>query len=98
MLNESYVMARVSKLLTAGGELAEEDFLRITELMDASDVDEMSVILNKNGIKIVADSTDESLVYTDTSKLKGLNNEELCVMYQRGDTLLELLWLKRILS
>jgi RNA polymerase primary sigma factor len=96
MINEFYVLALVKKYVNFKNELPVAVFMDITDLMDASDVEDVLAILIKNGISVV-DDVEESFGYSDSSRLLSLSNEELCVMYQKGsDEALEALTKKNV--
>lgn len=98
MLNEQFVLKMMEPYLNSKRELSRFEFVEIFSELDRSEQLEVAGIILKNGISVVEEKEEdlkefENVPILDTPDnehkyhhLMHLTNEQLCVMYQNGET------------
>lgn len=86
MLNNSVILTMVKNNVNTNNEISEEVFLDLVSGLEESEVNEVLGILKNNNISISESSVFNADTSADYSKLTRLSNEDLCVMYQKGDS------------
>lgn len=97
MLNEQFVLQSVQPYLNSKREISEFEFLELFAKLTLHEQYEVINIFINNNIEYVEIKEEEennipsdkstSVEHGDFKKLLNLNNEQLCLMYQNGDTL-----------
>ena len=82
-MNTTFILALISKYANADKEIGQDDFLELVEGLEEDEIETVLAILSKNGFKVIDESVNKTL-YFDGSDLRGLTNEELCVLAQQG--------------
>lgn len=94
MLNSNFVMSMVQSYTNRNNELCEEDFCNLFGRLKESELNEVLMLLDANGISVVEEKTDDCNItemaghfscMSTISHLTALTNEQLCVLYQRGE-------------
>lgn len=82
-MNTAFILALIGKYADADKEINQDDFLELVEGLEEDEIESVLAILSKNGFKVIDESVNKTL-YFDGSYLRGLTNEELCVLAQQG--------------
>lgn len=86
MLNANVILAIVKDYTNKNNEIKEDKFLDLVSGLEEEEVNEVLEVFAKNRIHVVEEITSmTNNNYEVYKKLQNLTNEELCVMYQRGD-------------
>lgn len=85
MLNANVILSMVKGYTNRNNEISEDKFLDLVSGLEEEEVSEVLDVLTKNSICVVEDADTVSTAFGDYRKLQKLTNEQLCVMYQRGD-------------
>lgn len=100
MLNENFILMRIKPYLNENHELSEFEFFELFSDLTLHEQYEVIKIMINNNIDYVEEKEEEKKAlekadllntsksvndYNDYTKLRNLNNEELCVMAQDGD-------------
>ena len=98
MLNEQYILKLIQPCLNSKRELSEFEFFALFSELERTEQYEVVDIMIKNNIDLVDEREEEikelenvGILHSDASgkdyrKMTHLSNEQLCVMYQQGDT------------
>ncbi|SHH93134.1 RNA polymerase primary sigma factor [Butyrivibrio fibrisolvens DSM 3071] len=82
-MNTAFILALIGKYANADKEINQDDFLELVEGLEEDEIESVLAILSKNGFKVIDESVNKTLFF-DGSDLRGLTNEELCVLAQQG--------------
>lgn len=85
MLNTNVILSMVKGYTNRNNEISEDKFLDLVAGLEELEVNEVLDVLFNNKINVVEDAADACNSTSDYKKLQKLTNEQLCVMYQRGD-------------
>lgn len=99
MLNEQYILNLISPYLNTKRELSEFEFFELFSELEKQEQYEVINIMIKNNIDYVLEKEEEAKALEDVQilnvqsqeenrdfrKMMQLTNEQLCVMYQKGD-------------
>ena len=85
MLDAKVFLSMVTDYTNGSSEISAEKFQDIVSDLEEKEVKEALEILSANNITFTEEAADEAGFKGDYEKLQNLSNEELCVMYQRGD-------------
>jgi len=85
MLNANVILSMVKGCTNRNNEISEDKFLDLVSGLEEDEVKEVLEVLLNNNICIVEDVVGITTTVGDYKKLQKLTNEQLCVMYQRGD-------------
>ena len=97
MLDEKVLLSMVKECTNGSNKLSEDKFLDMVSGLEEEEVEEALAVLAANNIEFIEEEADETGFTGDYEKLQKLTNEELCVMYRRGDkTALEALIAKNV--
>ena len=86
MLNTKFILSMIKRQVNSNNEISEEAFLELVDGLEDAEINEVLDILSKNNINLTEDTSYNVVAYGDYNNLLKLTNEELCVMYQRGDS------------
>lgn len=98
MLNEQYILSLIRPRLNIKRELSEVEFFELFSELDRQEQYEVINIMIEHEIELVEEKEEEtkeldnaSILHTDGTgkdyrRMMQLTNEQLCVMYQQGDT------------
>ena len=82
-MNTSFIISLIKKYANFQQEISQDDFLELVDGLEEDEIQSVLSILTANGYKVIDESVNKTFYYTGGS-LKGLTNEELCVLAQRG--------------
>lgn len=82
-MNTSFIMSLIKKYSNHTKEINQDDFLELVEGLEEDEIEAVLGIITENGYRVVDEAVNKSFYYT-AGNLKGLTNEELCVMAQQG--------------
>ena len=85
MLNAEYILSIVKGYTNKNNEIDEDTLLDLLEGLEEPEVNDVLAILKNNNITVIEDATEPVEQFHIYTKLQKLTNEELCVLYQRGD-------------
>lgn len=82
-MNTAFILALIGKYANADKEINQDDFLELVEGLEGDEIESVLAILSNNGFKVIDESVNKTF-YFNGSDLRGLTNEELCVLAQQG--------------
>ena len=82
-MNAKFVLSLVKKYANSKKRIRQDDFLELVEGLSQEETEEVLSILKDNGYQVTDDSVNRTMFFRG-EELKGLTNEELCVLAQRG--------------
>lgn len=82
-MNTTFIISLIRKYANNAKEISQDDFLELVEGLEEDEIEAVLAILTNNGYKVTDEAVNKSFYYT-AGNLKGLTNEELCVMAQQG--------------
>lgn len=82
-MNTTFIISLIRKYANNAKEISQDDFLELVEGLEEDEIEAVLAILTSNGYKVIDEAVNKSFYYT-AGNLKGLTNEELCVMAQQG--------------
>lgn len=83
-MNTTFILSLIKKYANSAKEISQDDFLELVEGLEQDEIEAVLSILSTNGYKVVDESVNRTFLYNGDD-LKGLTNEELCVLAQRGN-------------
>ncbi len=83
-MNSAFILSLIGKYANDVNEISQDDFLELVEGLEEEEIKTVLSILQNNGYKVIDETVNRTLLY-DGGKLKGLTNEELCVIAQNGN-------------
>lgn len=85
MVNEKFVLSMAKAYVNKHGEIDQERLSDLMEGLEEDEVNEALAILSANNIRVVEDTESDAVFFCGSNRLQKLTNEELCVMYRKGD-------------
>lgn len=82
-MNTTFILALIGKFANTDKEICQDDFLELVEGLEEDEIEEVLTIFSRNGFKVIDESVNRTMFY-DGKSLRGLTNEELCVLAQNG--------------
>ena len=86
MLNTSYILSWAKKNSNANNEISEEKFMNFVGNLSEEEFTEVYSIILEHNFSIVSETVEAVPNYgVERKDMKKLTNEQLCVLYQRGE-------------
>ncbi|WP_051217052.1 sigma-70 family RNA polymerase sigma factor [Butyrivibrio fibrisolvens] len=82
-MNSGFILALIGKYANEDKEINQDDFLELVEGLEEDEIEAVLSIITRNGFTVIDESVNRTMFY-DGKSLRGLTNEELCVLAQKG--------------